>query len=136
MKDMNNINGVIVNGEVYVLKSSIEDFEKRKHLIPFYRLNFEGEYCIVRSATAGVFAGYIARKDGQEVGLANARRLWYWSGANSLSDIANFGVTQPALCKFPAAVSIMIVMDVIEILKCTEAGRASIMDVPIWDVRK
>lgn len=39
------------------------------------------EYVIVRTFSAGVFAGRLLSRDGREVVLLNARRLWYWSGA-------------------------------------------------------
>ena len=43
------------------------------------------KYVIVRTYSAGVFAGELESKNGQEVVLRNARRIWYWSGAASLS---------------------------------------------------
>lgn len=45
------------------------------------------KYVIIRTQNAGVFAGYLKEKTGEEVTLKNARRLWYWSGACSLSQI-------------------------------------------------
>lgn len=42
-------------------------------------------YYIVRTYSAGVFAGYIKKREGKEVVMENARRLWYWDGAASLS---------------------------------------------------
>jgi hypothetical protein len=35
-------------------------------------------YVIVRTARAGVFAGFLKTRDGQEVTLKNSRRLWLW----------------------------------------------------------
>ena len=78
-------------------------------------------YYIVRTYSAGVFAGYINYRRGKEVGIRNARRLWYWSGAASLSQLAIDGVSKPDKCKFPEAVEEIIVTKAIEILKCTEA---------------
>jgi hypothetical protein len=43
---------------------------------------------IVRTYTAGVFMGDLESRTGQEVVLTNARRIWYWSGAASLSQLA------------------------------------------------
>lgn len=37
--------------------------------------------------------------------LKNARRLWYWDGAASISQIAVDGVSKPENCKFPESVS-------------------------------
>ena len=37
-----------------------------------------GKYVIVRTYSAGVFAGTLKIKDGKEVELIDARRLWLW----------------------------------------------------------
>lgn len=59
------------------------------------------KYVIVRTYSAGVFAGELESRTGQEVVLRNARRIWYWSGAASLSQLAMEGTKDPANCKFP-----------------------------------
>jgi len=43
------------------------------------------KYVLVRTQSAGVFAGELESRNGQEVVLLNARRIWYWDGAASLS---------------------------------------------------
>ena len=43
---------------------------------------------IVRTYSAGVFHGEIAKRVGKEVTMRNARRLWYWKGAASLLELA------------------------------------------------
>ena len=52
-------------------------------------------YVIVRTYSAGVFAGTLEFHDGKEVTLSNARRLWYWDGAATLSQLAMEGVSKP-----------------------------------------
>ena len=91
-----------------------------------------GEYVIVRTCSAGVFARYIQKRYGMEVIMVNARRLWYWSGAASLSQLAVDGPQNPAKCKFPVEVPEVTLMQVIEILPCTAAAQAKIAEVPIW----
>ena len=49
-------------------------------------------YVVVCTYSAGVFAGNIKSRKGQEAELTNARRLWYWDGAASLSQLAVDGV--------------------------------------------
>lgn len=61
-------------------------------------------YVIVRTYSAGVFAGFLESKKGKEVVVRQARRLWYWKGAASLSQLAVDGVSCPLECKFPATV--------------------------------
>lgn len=95
--------------------------------------NKNNNYVIVRTRSAGVFAGYLRERTGSEVVLTNARRLWYWSGAASLSELAMSGVKRPNDCKFPVAVDRVVLLEVIEILDTTEAAQLSIAGVPVWE---
>jgi len=92
------------------------------------------KYVIVRTYSAGVFAGYLESRKGQEVVLQKARRLWYWDGAASLSQIAMSGVVKPQNCKFPEPVDRVELLQAVEILDCTEAGRKSVEGVPVWKI--
>jgi len=92
----------------------------------------KGDYVIVRTNIAGVFAGYFESKVLQEVTLTNARRIWYWSGAASLSQLAQEGTNNPAECKFPCAVDRVMLLEAIEILAVTPVAKKSIEGVPIW----
>jgi hypothetical protein len=92
----------------------------------------QGKYVIVRTYSAGVFAGELVKRTGQEVILKNARRLWYWSGAASLSQLATDGTKDPANCKFPCEVAQVELLQAIEILDVTEKAKASIKGVAIW----
>lgn len=89
-------------------------------------------YVIVRTYSAGVFAGMLFARQGQEVVLRDARRLWYWSGAASLSQLATEGTSDPENCKFPVLVSRIELLQAIEILDCTDIARASIEAVQPW----
>jgi len=90
------------------------------------------KYVIVRTYSAGVFAGFLQSRSGKEVVLINARRLWYWKGAASLSQLATTGTSQPNGCKFPVPVSRVELLEAIEILDVTDAARQSIESVPVW----
>lgn len=114
-----------VNGVEYVRADSV------KASAP--AVSFEGmEYVIVRTYSAGAFAGFLKRRDGKEVELLNARRLWYWQGAASLSQMAEEGTTKPDGCKFPQEVSKVTLTEAIEILHCTAKAQASIKAVKEW----
>lgn len=91
-----------------------------------------GDYIIVRTYSAGVFAGNLKSKNDKEVTLTNARRLWYWSGAASLSQLAMEGVKNPQACKFPCEVIEVTLTESIEILSVTEQAKKSIEGVPVW----
>lgn len=87
---------------------------------------------MVRSKSAGVFAGTVAERNGQEVVLKNARRIWYWDGAASLSQLATKGTSKPEKCKFPAPVDAVMLFEVIEIIPISDTAAKSIASVPEW----
>jgi len=89
-------------------------------------------YMMVRTYSAGVFAGYLKSRKGQEAELLNARRIWYWDGAATLSQLAMEGTSKPDKCKFPQEVSSVILTQVIELIPITEKAKESIGKVQIW----
>lgn len=89
-------------------------------------------YCIVRGRDSGVFAGYIYSREGTECVIEHARRIWYWKGAASLSQLAQSGTSKPDECKFPEEVDSILVTDATEILDVTEKAKQSIAEVPVW----
>ena len=105
-----------IDGETYVKQQDVD-----------------AEYVIVRTDSAGVHFGIIERRDGKEVVLKNARRIWYWSGAASLSQLAVDGTKDPDNCKFPCAVPEILLTEAIEIIPCTEKAVKSIKGVAIWE---
>lgn len=90
------------------------------------------KYVIVRTFSAGVFAGYLVSRVGKEVTMENARRLWYWEGAASLSQLAMEGVSLPDKCKFPCPVDHVELTEAIEIIDCTEKAKKCIEAVKEW----
>jgi hypothetical protein len=111
------MNEIEMNGEIYIKKN----------------VSKEEQYYIVRTYSAGVFAGYIESRNGQEVVMRNARRIWYWSGAASLSQLAMEGTNDPDSCKFPCEVDRVELLNVIEIINVTEKARSSIQGVKVWE---
>ena len=115
---------IVVDGVEYIPKSEASEAASVNGL-PFR---------IVRTYSAGVFAGYVKKHEGENAVLLNARRLWYWKGAASLSQLANEGVKYPKECKFPAEVSQVELTNVIEILNVTAVAKKSIDEVPVWKI--
>jgi hypothetical protein len=89
-------------------------------------------YVICRTYSAGVFAGTLEQRKGKEAVLTNARRLWRWAGAASLSQLAVEGTKKPGECKFPVAVPRVELTEVVEVLDVTPAAKKSIEGVPVW----
>jgi len=118
------VDEVTINGVKYVREGVAK--EKAE--------NFDGmEYKLVRTYSAGVFAGYIEKKEGMEVTLRNARRIWYWDGAASLSQLAMDGTSKPQNCKFPKEVDRVVLTQVVEILDVTKKAKESIDGVKVWE---
>lgn len=107
-----------INGKKYVKKGTIELADEN--------------YCIVRTFSAGVFAGNLIKRNGKEGTLKNSRRIWHWEGAASLSQLAMEGTSKPNNCKFPCIVDTEILTEIIEIIPCTKKAEKSIKGVPIW----
>jgi len=111
----------------------IDDVEYVRKDEAFNGAELDGKkYVIVRSYDAGCFAGYLESKNGREVILKKARRLWYWSGAASLSQIAMEGVSDPSNCKFPCEVDSIVIDNVCEVIDASEKAQKSIFEVKVW----
>ena len=117
------VKSIMINGKEYVQKEDVKEMA----------VSVDGlKYVICRTYKAGVFAGYLKKREGQEVTLLKARRLWYWDGAASLSQAANEGFSKPQNCKFPAEVEEVLLLEAIEILPTTLKAEKSIKGVGIW----
>ena len=118
------INEVEINGTKNLKKDSVSNTIAE---------SLDGlEYKIVRTYSAGVFAGYVKSRNKDEVVMMKARRLWYWDGAASLSQLSVDGVSKPESCKFPCEIDNIVLLGVIEILSVTEKAKKSIDGVEIW----
>lgn len=89
-------------------------------------------YCLVRSHNAGVFTGWVVSRNGQEVTMRDARRIWFWCGAATLSQLAMDGVKYPEKCRFPCEVPELILTETIEIIPMTQKAKESVEGVPVW----
>lgn len=87
---------------------------------------------IIRADRAGVFFGTLKEKNGSEVTLTDCRRIWYWDGAASISQLAVEGTNKPNNCKFTVSVPIITVLGVIEIIPCSKQAIKSIEGVKEW----
>lgn len=114
---------IIINGKKYIPEESVSS--------PADKLDGM-TYCMVRTNSAGVFAGYVESREGQEATLRKARRIWYWAGAASLSQLAMEGTSKPDECKFPCEVDTVTLLEVVEIIPMTEKAKESIAGVPVW----
>lgn len=119
---------MVINGEEWVKKSSIPEETTSAMAAKVNGL----PYKMVRTYSAGVFAGYLESLNGMHAVLRNARRIWYWDGAASLSELATKGTSKPEKCKFPCEVDRVELTQVIELIDITEAAAKSIKEVKVW----
>lgn len=91
-----------------------------------------GKKVIIRGDRSGVEFGTLIAHNGREVTLHNARRIWYWEGAATLSQLATDGTSKPSECKFTIVVERITILDAIEIIPCSEKAIKSIEGVQEW----
>lgn len=84
----------------------------------------EGHYSVVRTYSAGVHVGIVTQREGAEVVLSQARRLWSWKGANTLHEVALRGVGSGS--RVSDEVDGVLLTGVIEIIPCTSAAEANL----------
>ncbi len=90
---------------------------------------------MIRTNSAGVHFGYLAKREstlaGIEVTLHQAKRVYSWSGAATLSQLAMEGTSAPQECRIPCPVG-EIELVAIEVIGMTEAAASSLAEVPLW----
>lgn len=84
---------------------------------------------IVRTYSAGVHYGTLVSRAGKEVELADARRIWYWKGANTLHEVSLSGVSSGS--KISRPVASITLTEAIEIIGCTEEASKN-LDGATW----
>jgi len=119
-------NEIKINGETYVRKNSLQ-----------FMPNIEDgkTYCIVRTDSAGVFAGWVDRKSiKNKCGTVYcSRRIHHWEGAASLSQLSVSGTSSPNNCRFPCVVPETDLTEIIETIPCSNVAKISIEGVPLWE---
>jgi hypothetical protein len=124
---MKNPEEVNINGTVYVPKS--EAMAKSPEGLPCV---------IIRSYAAGVHFGYLAKEEftlaGKVVTLVHTRRVFYWSGAASLSQMAIDGIGNAKDSKVSMILASNEIVNAIETIPVTEKAKENLYNQPIWKV--
>ncbi len=98
-------------------------------------INSKEKWYVIRGDRSGAFFGQIKERnpsDAKNIVFKNIRRLWYWDGAASISQIAESGVSKPKNCKFTVIVDELELTDVIELITCTSEAVKNIQEVDVW----
>lgn len=73
-----------------------------------------GEQVLVRTYSAGVHVGILESIENKNVLLSNARRVWAWTGANTLNELATKGPGQGS--KISEVVEQILLTEAIEVM--------------------
>lgn len=113
---------VTINEETYVKKGQAQ------------LVNTEGmPYVCVRTYSAGVHCGYLKERNGKEVELVNARRIWKWAGAFTLSELAMHGSDNPNECKIACAVDSITLTEAIEVIPMREDAARQVQEMQAYE---
>lgn len=122
------INEIEINGIKYIPKDS----QQSQYVVDTNGL----KAVLIRSYAAGVHFGYLLKEEftaaGKVVVLVNTRRVWYWDGAASLSQMALEGVKKPDNCKFSVVLPENEIVNVIETIPLSEKAVDSLFKIKIW----
>jgi hypothetical protein len=83
-----------------------------------------GKYVVVRTYSAGVHIGVLAEHEKTEVVLKDARRIWSWAGANTLSEISLRGVGTGS--RISDKVPEIYLSEAIELIPCSAEARENL----------
>ncbi len=124
MSKVIKVDELVIEGITYVPKDSIA-----KKAEPVDGM----DYVMIRTYSAGVHCGWLKKREGKEAELLESIRIWKWSGAASLSQLAMEGTNDSSNCKFGMPISTSLtVTEVIEVIVMTEKAKESIQNVEAW----
>jgi hypothetical protein len=117
---------IVVDGVEYIKKTEATSGAKAKQKKGL-------TYCIVRTYSAGVWAGWVDLKNyGEQMKVTEARRLWRWWSEFTLSALATTGIKEgkEEENKYAMPVEETYLTNVIEIIPCTEKAQSDIVNQP------
>lgn len=85
-----------------------------------------GKFVLVRTYSAGVHCGFLKEVSGTCVLLEDSRRIWRWSGANSLNEVSQNGVDE-GYSRISEPVSSILLTQGIEVIPCSEKAKENLM---------
>lgn len=91
-----------------------------------------GKICMFRTYSAGVHFGVLARKNNQECLVRNSRRIFYWTKACSLSQLAIEGSKDIKGCKIAMELPEIVLDQVIEVIPMSESAIKILSEASVW----
>jgi len=84
-----------------------------------------GQFCLVRTYSAGVHCGTLVESSGTAVRLKNARRIWRWNQANTLNELSLRG-SGKEFTRISEPVADILLTEAIEVIPCTAKAQANL----------
>lgn len=94
--------------------------------------NLIGKKIIARIDRAGVFHGTLAAKDAEITTMTDVRRIYYWKGALSVTDMSVTGVKAGSKITLPAKRVEFETGRIVELIECTDEASKSIESIKPW----
>lgn len=116
---------LLLNSDSNDVKMIDNSAESKSHMMV-------GEYCVVRTYSAGVHVGEVTSVNGTEVILSNSRRIWKWSDAFTLSELSQNGVGNNS--KIAVPVPTLVLTEAIEIIPCSTRAAEKIKGFSTYEV--
>lgn len=90
-------------------------------------------YVVIRTYSAGVHVGYLENlnEETQTVKLVNARRIRYWKGALTLSEVSKSGISKES--RLSEEVDKIILLEAIEVLFATPEAKVILRTIPAYN---
>ena len=86
----------------------------------------ENDFVIVRTYGAGVHCGYVDKCDGRLTVLRDARRIWRWSEARTLNELALHGAGMKTRTRISEPVALIELPTTIERIACTSKAQENL----------
>jgi len=121
------INEIKVNGVDYIRKDMANNLSMAQKIDGL-------KLVMIRTYSAGVHYGYLKEHKDKQVTLLNAVRVWYWSGAASLSQLSMEGSSKPNECKLAMELPEIILTEAIEIIPISEKAFINLNSIKKWKI--
>lgn len=97
--------------------------------------NLVGKKCLVGCNRSGIFYGEVVKATKDETIVKNCRKIFFWTGAACIEQLAEEGTTRPNDCKFTMSVDEVVLFDATQIIPCKDMAINNIEEVSEWKIR-
>ena len=97
--------------------------------------DFINKHVILRDDKAGIFFGILKGIEANKVVLLHdVRKIYKWSGANTIEDIAMKGIINHENSKVTIQVNSLLLGNFDQIVICTKEAITDLNKIPIWSI--